>query len=35
LRLDRSRPAGARGIVFRKPPELHVRWDVPGGGSFR
>ena len=29
LRLDRSRPAAARGVVFRKPPELHVRWDVP------
>jgi cytochrome P450 len=28
LRLDGSRPAAARGIVFRKPPELHVRWDV-------
>ena len=28
MRLDRSRPAAARGIVFRKPPELHVRWDV-------
>ena len=35
LRLDGSRSAGARGIVFRKPPELHVRWDVPGDGSFR
>ena len=34
LRLDRSRPSAARGIVFRKPPELHVRWDVPAGGSF-
>jgi cytochrome P450 len=34
LRLDRSRSAAARGIVFRKPPELHVRWDVPAGGSF-
>jgi cytochrome P450 len=29
LRLDPSRPAAARGIVFRKPPELHVLWDVP------
>jgi cytochrome P450 len=35
LRLDSSRPAAARGIVFRKPPELHVRWDVPGGGAVR
>jgi len=33
LRLDRSQSAAARGIVFRKPPELHVRWDVPAGGS--
>jgi cytochrome P450 len=32
LRLDRSRAAAARGIVFRKPPELHVRWDVPSFG---
>jgi cytochrome P450 len=35
LRLDRSRPAAARGIVFRKPPELHVQWDMPAGDSFR
>jgi cytochrome P450 len=35
LRLDRSRPAAARGILFRKPPELHVLWDVPAGDSFR
>jgi cytochrome P450 len=32
LRLDGSRSAAARGIVFRKPPELHVRWDVPAAG---
>jgi cytochrome P450 len=29
LRLDPARPAAARGIVFRKPPDLHVLWDVP------
>jgi cytochrome P450 len=27
LRLDPSRPAGAHGLVFRKPPHLHVLWD--------
>jgi cytochrome P450 len=26
LRLDPARPAGPRGLVFRKPPELHVVW---------
>jgi cytochrome P450 len=26
LRLDAERPAAVRGLVFRKPPELHVRW---------
>jgi cytochrome P450 len=26
LRLDRDRPAAPRGLVFRKPPALHVRW---------
>jgi cytochrome P450 len=26
LRLDPERPAAARGLVFRKPPELHVLW---------
>lgn len=26
LRLDPRRPAAARGLVFRKPPELHVLW---------
>jgi cytochrome P450 len=26
LRLDPGRPAAARGLVFRKPPELHVLW---------
>jgi cytochrome P450 len=27
LRLDRDRPASIRGLVFRKPPALHVIWD--------
>jgi hypothetical protein len=27
LRLDPGRSAAARGLVFRKPPELHVIWD--------
>jgi cytochrome P450 len=27
LRLDPARPAAPRGLVFRKPPGLHVRWD--------
>jgi cytochrome P450 len=26
LRLDEHRPAAPRGLVFRKPPELHVRY---------
>jgi cytochrome P450 len=26
LRLDPERPAGVRGLVFRKPPALHVVW---------
>jgi cytochrome P450 len=26
LRLDPARPAKPRGLVFRKPPELHVLW---------
>jgi cytochrome P450 len=29
LRLDPDRPAAAHGLVFRKPPTLHVRWDRP------
>jgi cytochrome P450 len=29
LRLDPGRPAAPRGLVFRKPPALHVRWDGP------
>ncbi len=27
LRLDPGHPSAPRGLVFRKPPELHVRWD--------
>jgi cytochrome P450 len=27
LRLDPQRPAEVRGLVFRKPAELYVRWD--------
>ncbi len=29
LRLDPSRPSAPHGLVFRKPPHLHVRWDAP------
>jgi cytochrome P450 len=32
LRLDPAHPAAPRGLVFRKPPDLRVRWDVPGEG---
>jgi cytochrome P450 len=28
LRLDPERPAAPRGLVFRKPPELHALWDI-------
>jgi cytochrome P450 len=28
LRLDPGQPSEPRGLVFRKPPSLHVRWDV-------
>jgi cytochrome P450 len=28
LRLDPGHPSAPRGLVFRKPPSLHVRWDV-------
>jgi len=28
LRLDPHHPSAPRGLVFRKPPALHVRWDV-------
>ena len=27
LRLDPARPAAPRGLVFRKPPALHLTWD--------
>lgn len=27
LRLDPGRPSAPRGLIFRKPPALHVRWD--------
>ena len=29
LRLDPLRPSAPRGLVFRKPPTLHVLWDPP------
>jgi cytochrome P450 len=29
LRLDPARPTAPRGLVFRKPPELHVLWVTP------
>ena len=28
LRLDPARPSAPRGLVFRKPPALHVQWEV-------
>jgi cytochrome P450 len=28
LRLDPSQPSAPRGLVFRKPPSLHVLWDA-------
>jgi cytochrome P450 len=27
LRLDPERPSAPRGLIFRKPPTLHARWD--------
>jgi len=35
LRLDPAHPAAPRGVVFRKPPALHVLWDAatPPGSS--
>jgi cytochrome P450 len=27
VRLDPARPSAPRGLVFRKPPTLHVAWD--------
>ena len=29
LRLDPEQPAVPRGLIFRKPAALHVRWDAP------
>ncbi len=29
LRLDPERPSAPRGLVFRKPPALHLRWGPP------
>ncbi|MBX6765802.1 MAG: cytochrome P450, partial [Actinomadura rubrobrunea] len=29
LRLDANFPTSPKGLVFRKPPHLHVRWDAP------
>jgi cytochrome P450 len=29
LRLDPDHPAAPRGLVFRKPPSLHLLWDRP------
>jgi cytochrome P450 len=29
LRLDPDHPTAPRGLVFRKPPSLRVRWDAP------
>jgi hypothetical protein len=28
LRLDPRYPSAPRGLVFRKPPDLRVRWDT-------
>jgi len=28
LRLDPGRPSAPQGLIFRKPPSLHVRWDT-------
>jgi cytochrome P450 len=28
VRLDPDRPSAPRGLVFRKPPSLHVRWEI-------
>jgi cytochrome P450 len=32
LRLDPDHPSAPRGLVFRKPPSLYVRWDPWGDG---
>ena len=33
LRLDPGYPSAPRGLVFRKPPALRVRWDTDTGGA--
>lgn len=33
VNLDSARPSAPRGLVFRKPPTLWVRWEVDGAGS--
>jgi hypothetical protein len=33
LRLDPGQPSSPRGLVFRKPPALHVLWDGPAALS--
>jgi cytochrome P450 len=33
LRLDPERPSAPRGLVFRKPTSLHVRWDSSSGSA--
>jgi cytochrome P450 len=35
LRLDPARPARPRGLVFRKPPALHVLWERHHAEGFR
>ncbi len=35
LALDPARPAAARGLVFRKPPELWVQWTIGGNATAR
>ncbi|HMH89931.1 MAG TPA: cytochrome P450 [Streptosporangiaceae bacterium] len=35
LRLDPDRPAAPRGLVFRKPPALHVLWAAGHSGKAR
>ncbi|MGW1751357.1 cytochrome P450 [Streptomyces sp. NPDC002092] len=35
LRLDPDRPTAPRGLVFRKPPALHVQWDTLDGRGVR
>jgi cytochrome P450 len=35
LRLDPDRRRAPQGLVFRKPPALHVRWDAPAAPAGR